>query len=126
MLRILAAALCCLIATAAIAEEDHGPPPSVGTVTIPTPRMVCFKPDALADIFASASDLAGLRMKAADHPECALIKFTLPLTIADTERVGSFVLPDGSEFTAWSLHGKFPDGDEVWMLWLELLEGKGA
>jgi hypothetical protein len=107
--------------------EDHGPPPSGDQLL--TPRYVCLQPDALKLAFTdgTAFEMVSGNLQTLAHisvnggPLClGVVTFKNPVTILTSTKIGAVVLPDQSEFDAWELHAKFPDGQEIYALWLEM------
>ena len=121
-----------LAANPVFAEENNRQPPAVGTSPMLSPRLGCDTADAIPSIFKGTVDFDDVKVKARilgmmagptkGRPLCLFwSKFLSPLTILDETRVGHTILPlDKSEFDAWNVHGKFPDGKEIWVLWLEM------
>lgn len=112
----------------ASAEEDHGPPPEVGSTVTPSPRLVCRLDGILKIAFDGSSDVdkihAGLvamqGLTINGEHVCMMAGFGNPIKVLDNTNIGTVVLKDDSEYDAWSMHGVFQNGQEIWGLWLEM------
>ena len=108
--------------------------PTVGHVAIPTARLICFPEEALPAIFDGTTDINVIRERIAavkaifigNLPTCAFVSFGKPVTVVRVVEVGRVVFSGDKSSIAYSVTIRFPDGDEVFALWLEQVKGEGV